>query len=69
MGKKRIDLTGQRFGRLVVINWCRERRIDITNGVCLCEVCHKEFHKLYGKGDNTKEQYIEFKEEKNKKCE
>ena len=103
MGKKRIDLTGQRFGRLVVIslneevskqkkcsywnckcdccgkrggkleshhkdgyNWCRERRMDTTNGVCLCETCHKEFHKQYGKGNNTEAQYIEFKEEKQK---
>ena len=45
-------------------NWCKERRLDLTNGVCLCEQCHKEFHKLYGQGDNTKQQYIEFKESK-----
>ena len=47
-------------------DWCKERRIDINNGVCLCENCHKEFHKIYGYGNNTKEQYIEFKENKNK---
>ena len=47
-------------------DWCKERRIDVNNGVCLCENCHKEFHKIYGYGNNTKEQYIEFKENKNK---
>lgn len=43
-----------------------EQRYDVENGVCLCEHCHKEFHHIYGYGNNTKEQYIEFKENKNK---
>ena len=45
-------------------NTYKEQRYDLENGVCLCEHCHKEFHHIYGQGDNTKEQYIEFKENK-----
>lgn len=44
---------------------------ELTNLVCLCEICHKEFHIKYGRTQrnkkilNTKEQYLEFKEQKN----
>ena len=47
-------------------HWDKEHRLDINNGVCLCESCHKEFHHIYGYGDNTKQQYIEFKDSKKK---
>lgn len=36
--------------------------LDVENGVALCANCHEEFHKQYGYGNNTKEQYIIFKE-------
>ena len=48
-------------------NWCKEKRTDETNGITLCEECHKEFHRIYGYGNNTKEQFEEFI--KNKKLE
>ena len=41
-------------------NWCKEGRTDVNNGICLCEECHKEYHKIYGKGNNTWQQFREF---------
>ena len=38
-------------------NWCVEKRTDDTNGITLCENCHKKFHRDYGHGNNTKEQF------------
>lgn len=60
------DICGQWGGKLCShhldgYNSCKERRRDLTNGVCLCEHCHKDFHKHYGKGNNTEEQYLEYK--------
>lgn len=37
-----------------------EKRFDEENGVALCEEHHKEFHSIYGYGNNTKEQFEEF---------
>lgn len=41
-----------------------EQRYDVNNGITLCEQCHKNFHHIYGYGNNTKEQFLEF----NKNC-
>ena len=41
-------------------NWCKEKRTDETNGITLCKSCHKKFHSIYGRGDNTKEQFEEW---------
>lgn len=37
-----------------------EHRTAIENGITLCESCHKKYHKLYGYGNNTKEEFEEF---------
>lgn len=37
-----------------------ELRTDINNGITLCDECHNDFHKVYGRGGNTRAQYIEY---------
>lgn len=37
-----------------------ELRTDVSNGITLCRPCHIEFHRTYGKRDNTREQIKEF---------
>lgn len=36
------------------------KRCDETNAVTLCSNCHNNFHNVYGKGNNTKEQFEEW---------
>lgn len=42
--------------------WYKPGRTDINNGVTLCEVCHLDFHHVFGYGGNTKEQFEEYME-------
>jgi 5-methylcytosine-specific restriction endonuclease McrA len=41
-------------------HWCKERRIDLDNGITLCEDCHNSFHSQYGNKYNTEAQIKEF---------
>ncbi len=59
------QVSGERGGRLAVhhlYSWAshKELRVDPTNGITMKENLHNLFHRLYGKGKNTPEQYHEF---------
>ena len=41
-------------------DWAIHLRYDVENGVCLCYNCHNAFHNLFGRGANTKDQFIFF---------
>lgn len=41
-------------------DWSEKDRSSTENGITLCEICHKEFHSLYGYGKNTRKQFEEF---------
>lgn len=64
--KIRDNFTCQRCGEKDIIlnshhinsyNSNEEGRTDLDNGVCLCELCHREFHTIYGYGNNNTNQY------------
>lgn len=38
----------------------KENRLNVDNGVCLCQRCHIKFHTDHGKKNNIKSQYDEF---------
>lgn len=68
---------GQRGGKLEAHHlegWKvnKELRYDINNGVTLCVSCHRTgdhaFHKIYGKGNNTKAQFLEWIATKEADC-
>lgn len=41
-------------------HWDKENRFNVDNGITLCKPIHDLFHKIYGKKNNTKEQFDEF---------
>lgn len=43
-----------------------ELRFEIENGITLCRIDHKKFHKIYGQKNNTVEQITEFIKNGNK---
>lgn len=41
-------------------HWDKENRTNINNGITLCSTCHNDFHNIYGRKNNTKEQFYEY---------
>lgn len=46
----------------------KKLRYVTTNGITLCEKCHKEFHKEFGRKHNTRKQLNKFLSEQRLKC-
>ena len=42
-------------------NQNKSHRYDVDNGITLCRCCHLNFHKQYGFGNNTPEQFSEYR--------
>jgi 5-methylcytosine-specific restriction endonuclease McrA len=56
---------GERGGRLNahhVFNFSDypNLRTDVNNGVAMCRSCHDDFHRVYGRRNNTLTQFVEF---------
>lgn len=41
-------------------NWAKDKRLDVDNGITISQDAHDEFHDIYGRGDNTMEQFFQF---------
>ena len=56
-GKKIYDPV---FHHLYSVNTHKELACKIDNAVTLCKKCHKDFHDIYGYGNNIPAQFIDF---------
>jgi len=59
---KKCNKTGGRIHPHHIFNFANyiELRFAIDNGITLCVKCHKEFHRIYGKKNNNREQLDEW---------
>jgi len=56
------DNTGGNLNAHHLDGWDKHHdvRFDINNGIALCDICHLDFHSIYGFGNNTKKQFEEY---------
>lgn len=59
------QLSNQKGGDLCVhhiYSWNshKQLRFDINNGITLSKLVHDKFHKIYGKGDNNMDQFVDY---------
>ncbi|MGL5766322.1 MAG: HNH endonuclease [Sarcina sp.] len=56
------DSTGGNLNAHHILNYSEHKhlRVDISNGITLCDKCHKKFHITYGYKNNNKFQIEEF---------
>lgn len=65
------NITVKNFGDLSVHhiyswNTYKNLRFEINNGITLSKSIHNEFHKIYGKGNNDMNQFIDYIEKYHK---
>jgi hypothetical protein len=41
-------------------SWAVNQRYEVNNGVTLCYSCHDSFHFFFGRGQNTRDQFVFF---------
>jgi hypothetical protein len=41
-------------------HWAKDQRIEVNNGITLCDNCHDEYHLIFGSYGNTREQFEEY---------
>jgi len=59
---QKCSVTGTKLNAHHLNSWDKHPgdRFEITNGVTLCETCHRDFHKKFGYGSNDESQFEEF---------
>jgi len=59
---QRCNQRGGKLNAHHILNYSsnKEIRLSINNGITLCAICHREFHKIYGIKNNTINQLEEF---------